>query len=441
MHIPQPDFEQFYRACNLSKSLNIDDSFDQMYYIDFSKVRGSEILRELGRHIRVMDPTPTCQLFTGHVGCGKSTELLKLKADLQKQRFHVVYFECDQAMDMEDTDIGDILLEIARQVSESLNVIHIRTQSSYFVKLLQECASFLQTPINVDLEAKLSLGIAQITATTRESPTVRSQLRQYLEPKTSNLINAINEELIQPAIKQLHQKGFVGLVIIIDNLDRLADDCLVSDKYTLPEYLFARRGGQLRKLQCHIVYTIPMSLMFSDERESVISRAGGGRVPMVLPMIPVRFKDGTSCEEGLLALKQLVLARAFPEQNPKDRLQYIKTIFDIPETLEHLCLVSGGHVRLLLRLVLRCFVKIDTLPISFACLEKAIREERQNLVKTIEPGDWGLLRDVRKNKLVTSETRYQTLLKNMCVFEYRNDVDGCWFDVNPVLVDASELQA
>ena len=43
------------------------------YYIDFSEVRGSDLVRELKRTITFSDQEPTCQLFTGHIGCGKSS--------------------------------------------------------------------------------------------------------------------------------------------------------------------------------------------------------------------------------------------------------------------------------------------------------------------------------------------------------------------------------
>ncbi|NEQ25645.1 MAG: ATP-binding protein, partial [Microcoleus sp. SIO2G3] len=84
---------------------------DQKYYINFSSVRGGEIVEELGQTILLSDES-TCQLFTGHIGCGKSTELLRLKEELEQQSFHVVYFESSQDLDMADVDISDILLAI-----------------------------------------------------------------------------------------------------------------------------------------------------------------------------------------------------------------------------------------------------------------------------------------------------------------------------------------
>ena len=87
------DLVRIFQACNPSKTLVVSKPEDKQYYIDFSKVRGAKIIEELGRTITRLSPEqPTCQLFTGHIGCGKSTELLRLKAELVQQVFHGFYY-------------------------------------------------------------------------------------------------------------------------------------------------------------------------------------------------------------------------------------------------------------------------------------------------------------------------------------------------------------
>ena len=431
------DLRRFFRACNPSKVLRVENAEERKYYIDFSKVRGAEIIEELGQTIALMSPDPTCQLFTGHIGCGKSTELLRLKAELEKQGFHVVYFESSEDLDMGDVDLSDILLAIARQVSESLEAINISFQSGYFTNLFKEFVELLNTPIAID-SGEVSWGIGKITLKAKESPQVRSQLRQYLEPQTENLLKAINQELLSPAKTELEKQGLQGLVVIVDNLDRV-DNRLMSSGKTLPEYLFIERGDQLGSLNCHVVYTIPLVLMFSNEREALKNRLGGGTNPMVLPMVPVRLKDESDCLEGLMLLRQMVLARAFPELPPQERLNLIEEVFDSAETLDRLCRVSGGHVRNLLSLLYTCLRKRKALPITRDRLEIALREAGNDLNLAITADEWELLRRVAQSKQLTGEDEYQTLLRSMFVFEYRNQRGELWFDLNPVLAEVKQL--
>lgn len=433
------DLPRFYRACNPSKPLSMGEAEDQKYYIDFSSVRGNKIIESLKRTITLISPNePTCQLFTGHIGCGKSTELLRLKTELEQQGFHVVYFESSQDLDMADVDITDILLSIARQVSESLEAVKIKLKPGYFTNLFHEAVDFLQTPIDIEAEAELSIGIGKITAKTKESPKLRRRLREYLEPRTAGILDSINKELLERATIELKRRGQAGLVVIVDNLDRVDIRPLPSGR-TQPEYLFIDRGEQLRKLNCHVVYTIPLALIFSNDCETLKNRLGGGLTTKVLPMVPVRHRTGETFEEGMALLRQMVLVRAFPNESLEKQLKLITEVFDTPETLNRLCRVSGGHVRNLLGLLFDCLRQEDA-PISGECLERVIRERRDTLTSSIDDDEWELLFQVVQHQTVKGDTEYQTLLRSMFVFEYR-DHNGCWYGINPALEEAQQYQS
>jgi len=431
------DFQKFYRACNPSKILVVGNAEDRPYYIDFSPVRGGKIIEALGRTIaRISPDEPTCQLFTGHIGSGKSTELFRLKDELEQQGFYVVYFESSRDLDMADIDITDILLAIARQVSASLEAIDIYLRPGYFNKLFHEIGEFLQTPIELSANAELSLGIARITAKTREAPKLRSQLRQYLEPRASSILQSINEEILGRATEQLKQRGNKGLVLIVDNLDRVDARPMPSGR-SQQEYLFIDRGESLRKLNCHVVYTIPLALIFSNGYEALKNRLGGGIAPKVLPMVLVQDRDGNDSEQGMNLMRQMVLARAFPDVEWEQRKALIPELFDSTETLDRLCRVSGGHVRNLLGLLYSCLQREDP-PFASESLEGVIKEYRDDLMLAIDDSEWDLLLKVVRQQMLKGEAEYHTLLRSMFVFEYR-DRKGRWFGINPVLAETDKF--
>ncbi|MEW6496834.1 MAG: P-loop NTPase fold protein, partial [Cyanobacteriota bacterium] len=358
------DLRKFFQATNPSKTLAVENEEDRKYYIDFSSVQGGKIIEELKDNITFFSPDePTCELFTGHIGCGKSTELLRLKADLEQEGFHVVYFESSQDLEMGDVDIGDILLAIARRVSKSLEESKINLQPSGFQQFLQGAARVLNAEVK-DFKVKvpqvgdfgvsskesgdfsLAFGIGEITAKAKNSPELRSKLRAYLEPQTKGIIDIINQELLESAKEKLKQRGKKGLVVIVDNLDRVESTQKPWGR-PQPEYLFVDRGEQLRQLKCHVVYTMPLALMFSHDLGRLTQRFMVD--PKVLPMVPVQLRDGSKCDRGMELLRQMVLARAFPDVAPKQRLSLIQEVFDSSETLDRLCRASGGHIRNLLR--------------------------------------------------------------------------------------------
>jgi len=421
---------RFYRAANPSRPLRVEEREDRRYYIDFSSVRGGDIVSELGRTIVRLSPDePTTQLFTGHIGCGKSTELFRLKGGLEQQNFHVVYFESDRDLEMADVDISDILLMIAHQVTESMEKADIKLRPSYLEKLFRNLLESLRSPVEIS-DVSFSVGIAAITAKAKESPEMRSQLRQYLEPRTKNIIDAINDEILNEANRQLKEKGKKGLVVIVDNLDRI-DPIRRSDDRSQSEYLFVDRGEQLKRLNCHVVYTIPLALIFSDDLPRLSNRFG--TAPKLLSMVPVSTRSGEPLSRGRQLLQKMVLARAFPTLSERDRWQQIKLVFDVPDTLNRLVGISGGHMRNLMRLLYGCLQKSDP-PITKEVLESVIRDERDALIGLIDAEEWALLFQAIGMEEDPGNDAYNPLLRSLFLYEYRDD-DGRWFGLNPVLAE------
>ena len=445
------DLRKFFQATDPGKTLFIEDPEDKKLYIDFSSVRGGKIIEELKENITYFSPDdPTCVLFTGHIGCGKSTELLRLKLELEQEGFHVVYFESSEDLEMTDVDISDVMLAIARRVSQSLDKL-LLGEPSRLKELLQGAAKVLNSDVtgmkfkvpgvgDVGVTAEkekfsLAFGIGEITTKAKSDATLREKLNQYLGPQKTQLLEAINQELLEPAIASLKQQGKKGLVVIVDNLDRL-DSRQKPFGRPQQEYLFVDQGEYLTKLNCHLVYTMPLALKFSNDYGNLTQRF---EEPRVLPMVPVQLRDGSECDAGMELLRQMILARAFPDLDEQERLNNITEIFDSSKTLDRLCWVSGGHVRDLLRLLNTWIMEEMELPLSSATLEAVIRARRNEMTMPISDDEWELLRQVRQRKKVSGDQGYQTLIRSRLVFEYRDSGES-WFDINPILTEAKELQ-
>ena len=281
----------------------------------------------------------------------------------------------------------------------------------------------------------LSFGIAEITTKIKSDPTLREKVNQFLAPQKTQLLSAINHELLEPAIAKLKQQGKTGLVVIVDNLDRI-------DNRTKPwgrpqqEYLFVDQGEFLTKLNCHVLYTMPLSLKFSNDYGMLTQRFPED--PKVLPMVPVQWPDGSVHEQGMALMQQMILARAFPNLSPEERQGKIPEIFDHVSSLERLCKLSGGHVRDILRLLNSWIMEEMSLPLSGNTLEQVIRSRRNEMTLPISDDEWELLRHVQQRKKVSDDQGYQKLIRSRFVFEYRDGGES-WFDVNPILAEAREL--
>jgi nucleoside-triphosphatase THEP1 len=447
------DIKTFFNATDPTRTLAVNNESDKKYYIDFSSVRGGDIVAKLKQKITLFTSDRTsCTLFTGHIGCGKSTELLKLKLELEADGFHVAYFESSQDLEMTDVDIADVILAIAHRVTQSLENITFEEP-----RRLQELLHGVWRVLNTEVtgvkikppgigdigfakeKEKFSLffGIGEITAKVKSDPTLREKLNQYLGPQKTKLLDVVNQEILEPAIAKLKQQGKKGLVVIVDNLDRI-DSRPKPWGRAQQEYLFVDQAEYLTKLNCHIVYTMPLALKFSNDYGMLTQRFPDE--PKVLPMVSIRLRDGSIHEEGIALMRQMVLARAFPDLKPEQRLDNITFIFDRAATLDRLCMMSGGHVRDLLRLLNTWIMEEMKLPLSAQTLENVIRLRRNEMMMPISSYEWQLLREVKQTKKVSDNQGYQKLIRSRFVFEYRTSVES-WFDINPILAEAEELEA
>lgn len=410
-------------------------------YVDCTEVRGDgDVITELGNPI-VFSARQTCQLYAGHRGAGKSTELRRLEEYLKKKEFTVVYFAADEEdIDPEDTQYTDVLLSCARHVLKQLQGSGDNPVWRWIKSRSQELKTLLDSEIqieNVSVEAQIK-EFAKITATLKASPATRDKIRQLVEPHTPSLVIALNE-FIKEAMQN---KPPNRLVIIADNLDRIVPVSYGDHRRSNHDQIFVDRNEQLKKLDCHVIYTIPISLVYSDRGTTLEDYYGPTQV---LPMIMVRTLDGTPHEPGISKVSDLIQKRV-QQIDPK---LTGSNIFETPDALNHACLMSGGHLRTLVQLIRTAIEGANALPIPDKALLRAISILRSTYQNTILEDEWATLAQVHKSKQVENNEQYRKLLFSRCILEYRyldegqeggtfnenetNDQNKKWYDIHPLI--------
>ncbi|MDJ1182242.1 ATP-binding protein [Roseofilum casamattae] len=442
--MPANDFQilkQIFNACDPFRPLNTDDPF----YVDCQAVRGdSNIEEELGQEILFSDE-PSYQLYAGHRGAGKSTELLRLKSYLEANGCFVVYFAADEEdIDPEDTQYTDILLACTRHLLEDLkDTANPAPLLKWLTSRWDSLKDLALTEISLEqlsIEAQIAL-FAKITASIRAVPTLRQEIRQRVNPHTITLIDALNQ-FISEATRSLSDR-YEKLVIIADNLDRIVP-VVQEDSRTNLEHIFIDRSEQLRALKCNIVYTVPISMVYSNRAADIRSVYGETQI---LPMIMVKLpdSDGTIHPPGLTAMKEVIgnrISSIVAAENSGSNID-VTTIFDSAETLEKLCLMSGGHMRELLLLMRGAVKRAKHLPIPLRAVQRSITEARDTYRRTVESDRWKTLAKVSSSKRISNEEFHRDLLFSRCIMEYRYLDAGelnCWYDIHPLIQGIAQFQ-
>ncbi|MCX7112428.1 MAG: AAA family ATPase [Proteobacteria bacterium] len=405
-----------YDACHPDTPLeDVNDS----RYVDMTAVRGGEsLVKSIAFAIeRTRSPNFHQQLVTGHRGCGKSTEFFQLKARLETHGYFVVYLDVGETLDLGDISYLDILIGIAKAIVGELEAAGIDLNEN----LLKEVLAWLtdKTIIeerNTESEGKigasfklsasipfLSKALAETTGHIKSGSKRREEIRTSLERELSLLIELLNI-LIDDARTRLRSQGFRDLVVIVDQLEKMAYRTN-KDGISNHTELFVHHAGQLKSLHCHILYTVPINLIF------IVALGNLFNDIFVIPMVD------TNKTLGREKLHEVVARRVD-----------IEKVFASPELVDRLIEMSGGAVRDLMRLVrLACQNTDET--ITAADVDRAIRALIREYDRLVKEDYIPLLKKVNESKRVDGS--FADLLGLRVIHEYQNG--DRWADLHPAV--------
>lgn len=434
---PLPPLTRLYRACEPNDPIAPDDP----RYVNCDAVRGTNLPRAFERSLRRVDPGKwEVKVFAGHRGVGKTSELYRLRSMLEKpdtsenRPFHVIFADVSKTLDLNDLDFPDLLVFTAAEVQRQLRGAEIPGFSPTSEALrnawdgLSELIGSKVTLSGVDVDAPFGSLALEI----RNRPTSRGALRAAIEQQSTNLLAAVND-LLELANVRLRGAGREGLVLIIDGLDKLVLRDLDGGGNT-HDRLFIHRGEQLASLKAHVIYTVPISLIYSPQFTQLEQTFGEHNVPV--PMVRLRGEGRSSPKPGTAGMLKM---REILEKRCEYAGVSLKDIFDSLRTCDFLCEMSGGHPRHLMMFTHGAIDQIDSLPITRKVAEQAVRNYANSLLREIPDGFWPeLKRFGDPQESIAKDEMHQQMLFLLHVFEYMNGEP--WYEVNPVLRTTSRFR-
>jgi energy-coupling factor transporter ATP-binding protein EcfA2 len=347
-----------HRATDLATAYKISDvqpltgeDLDR-YYVDLGAARKNDAIININSTLELQEPAQhSAILFTGHRGCGKSTELRLLQRKWQ-ENFHVIYLESDKITDINDIQYTDIYLLIAqyleyemRQLKIELNKKIVEDIEQWFAEVIEELQMSKDIEVAVAGEITISNSgllpiprlakfLAKLNSQIKGSTKDKTTIRRVIEKDLSRLTTSINL-LLHDAEKKLIKKkpGCKGLLLVFDNLDRCPPH--VADK------LFFDYAAQLQAIDCTIVYTVPIASLYSS---SGIAKTFDK--PYIVSMVNIYQYEKNKPDllayqpQGLDSLVELL-----------DKRIDVDRVFETRDILLDIVRASGGHVRDLMKMV------------------------------------------------------------------------------------------
>jgi len=278
--------------------------------------------------------------------------------------------------------------------------------------------------------AEISAGLLKLSAAIKNSPNARLEIRKLFEPHAGNWLHAANDVLGQAAL-ELNKKDYSGLLIIVDDLDKMVLRPHGAAGCPTTEYLFVHRAAQLTAFKCHVVYAMPISLAYSHQEQD-IKNFYGGHVPVVpMTKLTTQPPDSKSYKPGLEKFREIIAKRVQAAGAVESDLYVNDKVRD------ELILLSGGQPTELMTIVREAIVTRG-LPIDAESLKRARFEGRREFSRQLREEHMDILKRVAKTgqyRPATSanELLLRELLDMRAILQYVNDDE--WYGVNPQIVD------
>jgi hypothetical protein len=386
----------------------------------------------------VLSEVESQNFISGFRGSGKTTELYRLRKNLQDDGYFVAYANAlDYILPSEPVEISDFLIVLAGSFSDSLEeqLTFDPVKEGWWTRLINYLTRTKVQLDGVDVKvgAKAHAHEAGLNFKTslKTDPSFRQKLREKMAARLGELQDEVRD-FFADTIKKAKKKSKTekNVVFIFDQLeqlrDTLGDQSPVADSVTS---LIANHRADLQIPSMHCVYTIPPWLKFK------------------LPGLPTRLLYNvklwnndparTTNAAGLETMRSIVerrfttegVRRFFGDQQPDGTSPLV----------DRLIQESGGHFRDLLRLLRETLLRSGKLPIAPAVVDSAIMNLRSSFLPIpIENAVWlneiGQKRDsLLKDASAKSIRQMTVFLDTHCVMIHRNGKE--WYDVHPIIRD------
>jgi energy-coupling factor transporter ATP-binding protein EcfA2 len=412
---------------------------DARFYADCKEARGgSALVKKMIMRLNSAKNENLRYLFTGHLGCGKSSELLHLAKEIEKKTtFFPIYIDFEEYLDVQDTTLEDIFLgmisEIASRCREKFK-IKVNDESYSLVKKI---AGFFGD-FSVKGEVGLPFDVAKLNIEKlRQNPNLRQQVRDAIKADNKkSLFSELNDFITEIQLRLIQETEYTKLVIIADSLEKIKrfekDDNKDEDEITSQAKLFLGKKEQLAGIATNVIYTVPLSLYRSHYGKQLPEAYG--RNIFVLPMVKIhkRGKFDEPFETGRKELIEIINRRLRHSETTIDK------VFE-PDALEYLLKYCGGHIRSLVRFVQEASISVDELPIDFRAARESVKEEVRSFAASVREIFWDKLAKLElsaNQQIENGDDDYSKMLESLAILEYVNGDeeerdDDVWYAVNP----------
>ncbi|HDP99243.1 MAG TPA: ATP-binding protein [bacterium] len=405
------------KARNIKKALKYFDPqkplWDWRELLSFYVPRNGNHLDEMQRIFLSASDFPKL-LFSGPPGCGKATELAKLRESLMT-KFHVVLISAKQMTNNFEVAPEIVLGTILRHIGDVVKKKNEKFFKQEIEPLINRTLGWETKIADVD-PADRKLDFSSFEKHEKGEASFRGEFKLVSKtigrPTANEIIIAINKASAELASRRFLVFSGKKVLLLMADMDKL--------EFESARNIFIKSFLHFIKIDCCAVFTLPLAIKYDPDF--------------------VRMYRNFS---GIYYLQNYQTYNREGDINYQDRQKLSEVIYNrlhrdiiYPEVVDRVIRLSGGILFELINIIRHCCIialreKINY--IDAEVLDEAIERIRSNYRIALNESDIKNLRLIHQQKTFSDTTSLTRLLNQYSITEYGSG-DNAWYDVNPVLL-------
>ncbi|WP_152017877.1 hypothetical protein [Aliarcobacter butzleri] len=398
------------------------------FYTDFSGFRKGFNERKIFKYLNINPTTKECnkvsqtlKLFlSGHRGTGKTTELLKLKNEIDDTTcFFTVFCDLsDEELDVNNIDFIDIIILILEKLTKTLKdkkidipKANIEPFYDWYEQRITEINNQTDESASIEVGGKIGIDLFSLFSLVSRtkgklsgSNSTKETIRKVFKNKFSDFSLKFNEFIFD--IKKYLQENHISkdLLFIVDGFEKIGS---LEDR----KKILIDNSNKFVEIKANMIITLPIEL-FSE-----VSRLKEFASHISFPLITL---DENSKER----FKEFIYKRID------------KKLFDSEDTVEQIITYGAGSPRETLKIISSAYIQAEGEIIDLKSIQDTQKSISEELMKYLDEKEILLLKQVyNKDNIPFSDELAKLLIKKV-LLDYD---DGIERKINPILLDNEDF--
>lgn len=417
----------FYEILNSVEFNNPIDDKDE-FFTDFSGLRKGFSENKIFKMLNINPSTKDCNelktiqriFLSGHRGTGKTTELLRLKNEINSTGCYLVVF-CDlskEELDMNNIDFVDIVIYMLEQLVSELKSKNIEIKTSdiesfyeWYKQRVVEINDKIDTSATIETEARVTIGIPALLglitrtkAKLQASQDTKETIRRVFTNKFSDFSLKFNEFILSVKATIKEKQIAKDLLFIIDGFEKIGT-------LDARQKILIDNSNKFVEIQSNMMIALPIELF------SRISTLSNFSTPISFPLI-------TLDEGGMNKFREFICKRVD------------EALFE-DGAIERIIQCGAGSPRETLKIIEEAYIAADGEKITVKSVEEAREKVSSEIVDYLTKEEIELLKELTTNTNIPYSDTLANLTVKKVVLEYG---DGSQKQINPIVSENEKFQ-